>query len=178
MGGNFHDEPDGRPSRGAQVMKRDVMKHPQVVKASAFAYDAHYKQKRKYTGEPYWNHCASVAAMLAEYDPDDLELVVAGFLHDTLEDTATTRDDIKAAFGHGVMHLVHWVTDVPLAHGNRAQRKEADRARLNLAPARAQTLKLADLIDNTASIVEHDPGFAHVYIGEKIALLGVLTRGN
>lgn len=53
-----------------------------------------------------------------------------------------------------------------------------DRDHSASASADAQTVKLADLISNTKSIVKHDPNFAKVYIREKEALLKVLTRGN
>jgi hypothetical protein len=62
--------------------------------------------------------------------------------------------------------------------GNRAQRKAAGRARLAAAPDWVQTIKCADLISNTASIVQHDPAFAVVYIEEKRLLLDVMTRAD
>ena len=82
-------------------------------------------------------------------------------------------------FGEDVATLVDWLTDVSRpSDGNRAARKAIDRARLACAPARAQTIKLADLIDNTASVVAHGKGFAPVYLREARELLGVLDRGD
>lgn len=96
------------------------------------------------------------------------EVVVAALLHDVVEDTPVTLADIKAAFGADVATLVEMVTDVScLADGNGRRRKTMD-----------QTIKLADLIDNTASITRHDPGFTRVYMHEKRELLDVLTRGD
>jgi hypothetical protein len=62
--------------------------------------------------------------------------------------------------------------------GDRKIRKAIDRNHLAGASARAQTIKLADLIDNSRSIVERDPDFAKVYLAEKRELLAVLTEGD
>jgi hypothetical protein len=71
------------------------------------------------------------------------------------------------------------LTDVSRADdGNRAVRKAIDLAHTAKACADAKTIKLADLLSNTASIVAYDPGFARVYLKEKTALLKVLTEGD
>jgi hypothetical protein len=62
--------------------------------------------------------------------------------------------------------------------GNRKARKAIDRERLAHAPVSAKTIKLADLIDNASSIVEHDKNFARIYLAEKEALLEVLDDGD
>ncbi len=62
--------------------------------------------------------------------------------------------------------------------GNRAQRKAASRIRLGNAPGWVQTIKCADLISNTSSIVMHDPKFAVTYLEEKRLLLEALTKAN
>jgi hypothetical protein len=62
--------------------------------------------------------------------------------------------------------------------GNRAKRKNMDREHIAKASLQAKTIKLADLIDNTRSIVEHDPKFAKVYLTEKALLLEVLREGD
>ena len=72
----------------------------------------------------------------------------------------------------GVMDLSDMET------GNRAARKAASRARLAAAPSWVQTIKCADLISNTSSIVRHDPEFAKVYLEEKRLLLDVLTKAD
>jgi len=75
--------------------------------------------------------------------------------------------------------LVGWLTDVSRPdHGNRAARKAVDRAHSAAAPAAAQTVKLADLISNTRSILEHDQKFAKTYLEEKRLLLEVMTKGD
>ena len=69
------------------------------------------------------------------------------------------------------------LTEKPI-EGNRAKRKEFERNRLASVGTPAQTIKLADLIHNSASITEYDPKFAKVYMKEKKDLIEVLERGD
>jgi (p)ppGpp synthase/HD superfamily hydrolase len=146
--------------------------------ALAFALRAHGAQIRKFTREPYVNHCRAVAATVAEYASDP-EVIAAALLHDTVEDTATTADDIRAAFGDRVASLVLELTDVSRPEdGNRKARKELDRRHLARSSPEGATVKLADIIDNVPSVVEHDKDFARVYLAEMRRLLQVLKHGN
>lgn len=148
-----------------------------VRKAQKFATRAHKGQVRKYTGEPYIVHPIAVAETVRIHGGSD-EMVAAAMLHDTIEDTDVTYEDIHKEFGVTVAGLVRELTDTSRpSDGNRAARKGIDRRRLAKASADAQTIKLADLIDNTTSIVAHDPGFARIYLKEKAALLKVMTKG-
>lgn len=150
-----------------------------VVKAVEFAAKAHSTQVRKYTGEAYFVHCAEVAAMVSEtYDCCD-EMVAAAYLHDVIEDTNWTFVDLSVKFGNVVAQLVREVTDVSQPEdGNRAKRKAIDRDHFRGASHGAQTIKLADMISNTSSIVERDPKFAKVYMHEKLLLLPYLKEGD
>jgi hypothetical protein len=151
-----------------------------IGRARQFACDAHRKvgQLRKYTGQPYEEHLRAVAEMVGAVT-DDAEMVAAAWLHDVVEDTPTTIEDIERAFGPHVRELVDALTDVSRPHdGNRAARKSLDRKHLALAPARAQSVKLADLIDNCQDICRHNAKFGRVYLGEMAALLEVLTAGD
>lgn len=136
-------------------------------------------QKRKYTGEEYWHHPFKVAEILRYYPHSD-EMIAAAYLHDVLEDTHVTTTDLREVFGEQVCHLVCELTDqfTDRKHGNRAKRKALECDRLSKASAAAQTIKYADLIDNTRSIAEHDPGFARVYLKEKRALLISMREGH
>jgi|TARA_B100001094_G_scaffold326752_1_gene383533 (p)ppGpp synthase/HD superfamily hydrolase len=143
-----------------------------------FATMAHGDQKRKYTGEPYIVHPIAVSEIVKTVPHTD-EMIAAALLHDVVEDTPFTIDDINDRFGNKVAELVSWLTDVSRPEdGNRKTRKSLDREHIVEAPAEAQTIKLADLIHNTKSIEQHDPGFWKVYKQEKIALLDVLTKGD
>ena len=151
-----------------------------VEKARVFATAAHgaVAQLRKYTNEPYIVHPAEVAGIVATITHTD-EMLAAAWLHDVVEDTGVTIETIRAEFGEKVAELVGWLTDVSRPdHGNRAARKAVDRAHTAMAPAEAQTVKLADLISNCSSIVKHDAEFAKVYLEEKRLLLEVLTKGD
>ena len=151
-----------------------------VERARIFATAAHaaVAQLRKYTNEPYIVHPAEVVEIVRTVEHTDT-MLAAAWLHDTVEDTGVTLETIRAEFGAEVADLVGWLTDVSRPdHGNRAQRKAVDRAHTAAAPAAAQTIKLADLISNTRSIVAHDPKFAVTYLAEKRLLLEVMTRGD
>jgi len=152
-----------------------------TYKAFLFAKKAHegVKQTRKYTGEDYIVHPVAVAELVASVRPTDENLIAAAFLHDTVEDTHVTLEQILAEFGEDVANLVSEVTDVSKpSDGNRKARKYIDFLHIARASKRAKILKLADLIDNTKTISKHDPEFARTYIEEKERLLTVLNEAN
>ena len=154
-----------------------------VQRADAFAEAAHgaVNQVRKYTGEPYINHPREVRAIMKKYATGSIspEQEAAALMHDTIEDTNVTYADIEREFGKKVADLVNWLTDVSsLSDGNRKIRKNIDLQHSAAAPAEAQSIKLSDLISNSLSIVQHDPGFARTYLKEKAALMQVLTKGD
>jgi guanosine-3',5'-bis(diphosphate) 3'-pyrophosphohydrolase len=80
------------------------------AEAIAFARERHHGQLRRGSAAPYLVHPLEVGALLARYCPDRSGLVIAGFLHDTLEDTRTTRDELAERFGEEVGRLVVAVT--------------------------------------------------------------------
>ena len=79
-----------------------------ILRAYRVAEEAHREQKRQ-SGEPYINHCLAVASILADLRVPP-EVVTAGLLHDTVEDTTVTLDDIRRDFGDTVANLVNGVT--------------------------------------------------------------------
>jgi len=152
-----------------------------VRKAQVYAMAAHAAvgQRRKYTGEPYIVHPAEVAKIVAGVPGATPDMVAAAWLHDVVEDTGCTYNDIHMGFGTDIATLVGWLTDVSKPEdGPRWFRKKMDREHTAAAPAEAQTIKLADLISNTKSIMAHDKKFAKVYLEEKRLLLDVMTRGD
>jgi (p)ppGpp synthase/HD superfamily hydrolase len=152
-----------------------------VEKARVFATAAHaaVAQLRKYTNEPYIVHPAEVFSIVSTVDGATEEMLAAAWLHDVVEDTGVTNEVIREMFGDKVAELVGWLTDVSRPEqGNRATRKAIDRAHSAMAPAEAQTIKLADLISNTRSIMEHDVSFAKTYLEEKRLLLEVMNKGD
>ena len=147
--------------------------------ACRYATEAHGDQKRKYTGDPYIVHPIAVAKMVASVT-DDCNMISAAFLHDVIEDTDRTVEDISnAGFRYEISEYVLGMTDVSvLSDGNRATRKKMDRDHLARQSSQVHTIKLADLIDNSKSIITYGGSFAPIYIAEKKLLLGVLTKGD
>jgi (p)ppGpp synthase/HD superfamily hydrolase len=150
-----------------------------VHTASIFATAAHYAidQRRKYTGEPYIGHPARVVELVKTVDHTP-EMLCAAWLHDVVEDTKVPLDILDKLFGGTVANMVFSLTDCGHECGNRAKRKAIDRERLAQAPGSVQTIKVADLIDNTSTIVQFDPEFAKVYLREKRELLDVLSHAD
>ena len=153
-----------------------------AFEAMMFARHVHKDQKRKYTGNPYVDHLAEVAGIVSTVANDyfgtpSLDTMIAtAWLHDCVEDQGVTGAELSRRFGAKVQAGVLALADLEI--GNRAERKAASRARLAMAPYWVQTIKCADLISNTSSIVEHDPKFAVVYLEEKRMLLDVLTNAS
>lgn len=148
------------------------------AKEFATLYHGSIDQRRKYTNEPYINHPASVVELVRSV-PHTEAMLCAAWLHDTVEDTPCTLDEIERVFGFEVAALVEMLTDVSKpSDGKRAARKKIDREHTAKASPQAKTIKLADLIDNSRSIVERDQNFAKVYLAEKTLLLEVLQEGD
>ena len=146
-----------------------------AYRAMVFARDVHRDQRRKYTGAPYADHLAEVAGIVATVDASQ-ESIATAWLHDCREDQGISGEEIESRFGMRVAVGVALLSDFET--GNRAERKSASRARLASAPVWVQTIKCADLISNTGSIVMHDPKFAAVYLEEKRLLLTVMTEAD
>jgi len=148
--------------------------------ARRYATEAHAAagQRRKYTDEPYIVHPAAVAELVRSVT-DDEQMIAAAWLHDTVEDTPSTIDDIERHFGQRVAELVDQLTDsAQPAAKNRAARKLAHFRHTADASPEAQTIKLADIIDNTRAIVQYDADFARVYLVEKQIQIQLLRQGD
>jgi guanosine-3',5'-bis(diphosphate) 3'-pyrophosphohydrolase len=152
-----------------------------AYEAMMFAREVHKDQRRKYTNNPYVDHLAEVAGIAMsvgwrypQIHPD--EFMAVCWLHDCVEDQGVTLETIEAKFGLMVALGVSGLSDIET--GNRAQRKAASRERLSKCSGWIQTIKCADLISNTSSILMHDPKFAITYLEEKQLLLDVLTKAD
>lgn len=126
-----------------------------MARALDFAARRHSRQRRKgLAAEPYINHVAEVALLLASGGGDPA-LVAAGLLHDTLEDTATTLEELGGEFGQEILGLVREVTD------DKSQPREV-RKLLQIQTAgskspRARQIKIADKTSNLRSMVASPP---------------------
>lgn len=151
-----------------------------IARAREYAVSAHARinQLRKYSLQPYDVHLRAVAGLVASVGADRA-MIAAAWLHDIVEDTPATFEDIEREFGPDVVGLVKELTDVSKpGDGNRAARKALDREHLARGSARAKTIKLADIIDNCTDICRHDPKFGRVYLAEARSLLEVLREGH
>ena len=131
-----------------------------VSEAAELAARRHNGMARKGRGnEPYINHLAEVANLLARVtDGVDPELVAAGWLHDTIEDTETTREELAKKFSPRVASLVVEVTDdMSLPKPERRQRQIADAPHKS---ADAKLIKIADKVSNIGARIVPDPSEA------------------
>jgi len=150
-----------------------------LLSVKKFAVEAHKDQFRKYTGQRYIVHPAAVAKRVSKVEGCNVHMVAAAWLHDVVEDTDWTLQDIVAKFGYITAIFVSGMTDsLTPEDGNRAFRKAAYREQLRLSLPPVQTIKLADIQDNTKSIVKYDPNFAKIYMKEQQKMLEVLTLGD
>jgi guanosine-3',5'-bis(diphosphate) 3'-pyrophosphohydrolase len=128
-----------------------------LLGALHFAADKHRDQRRKGAeASPYINHPIEVAEILARVGGvTDLVTLQAAILHDTLEDTQTSAEELEAAFGPEVRAVVEEITDdkrLPKAERKRLQIEHASQLSV-----RAKLVKLADKISNVRSIIRTPP---------------------
>ena len=130
-----------------------------LVRAFDLAEAAHDGQFRL-TGEPYVEHPLAVAGILAELRLD-ADTLTAAVLHDTVEDTHVTRDDIRKAFGDPVAKLVDGVTKLGKIHVTTAEQHQAENIRKMLVAmaedVRVVLIKLGDRLHNMRTISAHTP---------------------
>ena len=97
------------------------MKRITIVKeASYLAISAHGTQT--YDGYPYYYHLEQVVDVLKEYGYTEDKFIIAGYLHDAVEDTDVSYNDVKNKFGHEIAEMVYCVTDE--MGRNRKEKKE------------------------------------------------------
>jgi (p)ppGpp synthase/HD superfamily hydrolase len=126
-----------------------------IKAAETFARKRHAGQTRKGAEQlPYVTHCEDVASIIQDQGAGP-DVIIAGWLHDTLEDTETTEDEIAARFGPKVLALVLEVTDDP-----SLTKPEQRAAQIEDAPFKspeAAIVKAADQISNMRSIIDTPP---------------------
>lgn len=128
-----------------------------ILHAASFAADRHRNQRRKDArASPYINHPLDVAEFLAsECGIQDPEVLIGALLHDTVEDTDTSLEEIAAQFGASVAGVVREVTD-----DKKLAKKERKRLQVETAPGKsdnAKQIKIADKICNVRDIDRDSP---------------------
>lgn len=152
-----------------------------ALHANIFQTAAHAAvgQVRKYSNIPYYTHPQAVAELLIEHAQSvTADMVMAAYLHDVIEDTQVKLDLILQQFGPTVALYVDGLTERQYPGLNRAKRKILEAERLSRTPREVKTIKLCDLLHNTADITKNDPDFARVYMVEKRFLLDNALLGG
>jgi (p)ppGpp synthase/HD superfamily hydrolase len=160
-----------------------------IEKVRMFADEAHGDQMRRYAKERYIVHPIRVMELVREYSVE-VPMLAAALLHDVLEDTPVTADQLKS-FLDSVMSkdlsektflLVEELTDVYVKSAypkmNRRTRRTREAERLNEVSEDAHTIKYADIIDNVQDVSCLEADFALTYMRESKQLLSFITRGN
>jgi guanosine-3',5'-bis(diphosphate) 3'-pyrophosphohydrolase len=136
--------------------------------ALGFAFKAHGDQR--YGHAPYVTHLAAVRDVLIEFGCVETTHLIAAWLHDTIEDTSVTREQIDADFGHDVARYVWAVTGVG---ANRAERNHSAYDKMRECPE-SIVVKLADRIANTRAAKATNPHIFKMYQHEYLTFRGTL----
>lgn len=165
------------------------MEDDRIEMVKELAIKLHGDQKRKYSGGPYYTHLFRVSDTVKNAGGDE-SMIMAALLHDVLEDTPTTEEEliielesiVDPQMARNIVNLVVELTDVYTKENfpdlNRRARKEMEARRLGEVSPRAQTIKYADLLDNGDDIMRNDPSFGRVYMREKENILKYMTAGD
>jgi len=127
-----------------------------LLEAVAFAAEKHRHQRRKDAeASPYINHPIALASLLKREGVGDLAVLCAALLHDTIEDTNTTADELRVLFGEVITSVVLEVTDDK--NLERAERKRLQVQHAHALSDRAKLVKLADKVCNVYDMVAAPP---------------------
>lgn len=128
----------------------------ELLRAVRFAAHKHRDQRRKgIDASPYINHPIEVAELISRVgEVDELEVLLAAILHDTVEDTKTEPEEIEEAFGAAVRSLVAEVTD-----DKKLEKQERKRLQVEHAPHISEGAKLIKIADKTCNVrdIAHSP---------------------
>jgi len=150
-----------------------------ILKAAAFARQAHAEQRRKYNDRPYIQHPARVAGRVAAHPRATEAMVAAAFLHDVVEDTPHTLEEVSAEFGLEVARLVAELTNPSKgSKAPRRERKQLDRDHLAQVTLEAWIIKLLDRIDNLQEMVDAPGNFRRKYCEESRLLADVISDAD
>ncbi len=121
-----------------------------VLQAAAFAAEKHRTQRRKDVETPYINHPIQLAYILVQANIEDSVVLAAALLHDTVEDTSTTLDEIEIVFGYEIARIVAECSDDKAQ--TKLERKQAQIDRAARLSREARLVKIADKIANVSDI--------------------------
>lgn len=160
-----------------------------LEKIKKIADESHGEQMRKYNPDKYIVHPVRVMKICREYT-DDITILATALLHDVLEDTDVPASKLyeflsslmKKELAGKIVNMVEELTDQYTKKNypslNRVKRKSREHERLGRISTGAQTVKYADIIDNSIDISKHDPDFAPRYLSEGKDLLHKMRDGD
>lgn len=160
-----------------------------LQKIRDFADRSHGDQLRKYTPDRYIVHPVRVMERLQQITNDPI-ILASALLHDVLEDTPTTAEDILEFLApllgrpaaEKTTKLIIELTDIYVKSAyprlNRRERKQKEAERMSKVSAEAQTIKYADILDNSREIIYQDVDFAPIYLKESRQMIKAMTNGN
>lgn len=120
-----------------------------IAKALVWASKGHANQTRKYDGAPYIHHLLEVKSLLASIDATD-DTIIAGVLHDALEDTSITEQQVRSIFGDNVLDMIALLTEDKTLSLNK--RHQMTIFKMLTASAKVINIKLADMLSNMCAI--------------------------
>lgn len=163
---------------------------PRLISILDFVDKKHHGITRKYNGEPYVMHLIRVACTVKDAGGSN-EQVAAALCHDVIEDTDATRKEISSVLrfaGYNVnertticnmvQELTNLYTSKNFPDTPRALRKRLEAERLWKISDEAQTIKYADILDNTSDVMEHDAHFGAKYLEEKKYVVSGMKYGE
>lgn len=141
-----------------------------IEKAREFAKEKHKGQTRKFAGEPYFSHLENVSNIVKEYTSKENkdEMITIALLHDILENTPTTEEELEKKFGSKIASIVKELTtdkteSKKIGKGEYLRRKLKDK---NQVSDDALLIKLADRLDNVSDLHNGKDDFAKSYAKE------------
>ena len=132
---------------------KKFLKTPLQESAYRFAKECHRGQFRKGSPRPYINHCTEVARILNKFGYSE-EIIVAGLLHDTVEDTEVTLEDLRIGFGERVSNIVKYVTEDKSPDLSWEKRKVMYIKNLTDAPESSVVVSAADKLHNVTEMLQ------------------------
>jgi (p)ppGpp synthase/HD superfamily hydrolase len=148
-----------------------------LEKAQKWAAKGHLGVSRKFSDLPYIVHPEAVAEIVSQVT-DDEDVIAAAWLHDIVEDTDTTIDEIRDEFNDYIAQLVQEVTKVSDKSMTRVKKFWVDTRHYSKASKMGKVIKLADSIHNLPLMIRDNPDFAFIYVSEKKILLDRISDGN
>ncbi|NBB24392.1 HD domain-containing protein [Porphyrobacter sp. SLTP] len=159
-----------------QVLNRPLSNVATIISAASFAAEKHREQRRKdVDATPYINHPLDVANILIEARVEDADILAAATLHDTIEDTKTTPEELRERFGERVCSLVLEVTDDKSL--DKLERKRLQVLKAPVASDEAKLIKLADKIANLRDMQTPPLGWSDARVGAYIQFAEMVARG-